>query len=156
MLTPVETFTVIDVNAKTLNVAHFKFFPNRKRFNKMLRSFSLRSEAISPLFIEQMYLATKNTKISTDVFKMIPFSNEELKSLKMPVMVLVGDHDVLRWRGNAGSFPEPKKQLSQKYSSKAKTSCLGLFVFLVSARIPARSGMPMAQVHLHKINDATW
>lgn len=95
MLAPVETFTHVELTPKTVAAANFKFFPSRKRLNKMVHNFSQKCERINPSFIDQMYLATKNTKISTNMLKMVPFDYEEFKSITCPVMVLVGDHDIL-------------------------------------------------------------
>jgi len=95
LLAPVETFTHITMKPKTLTAANFKFFPSRKHLNKMLNNFSQRAATIDPLFIDQMYLGTKNTKISTNMLRMNPFTDEEFKTLTFPVMVLIGDHDIL-------------------------------------------------------------
>ena len=95
LLAPAETFTHIDLNPKTLTAVNFKFFPTKKRLNKMLHNFSQKGETINPLFINQMFLATKETKVSPDLLKMVPFNPEELNSIKCPVLVLVGDHDIL-------------------------------------------------------------
>lgn len=94
LLAPVQTFASIIMQSKTLTAATFKFFPTRRRLDKMVRYFSQKPGEISLQFKEQMYLGTKNTKTSTDMLQMKPFSEEELKSLKLPVMVLVGDNDL--------------------------------------------------------------
>lgn len=95
LLAPVETFTHIDLNPETVTAANFKLFPTRNRLNKMLHNFSEKSETINPLFIDQLFIATKATKFSTNILKMVPFNFEEFKSITCPVMVLVGDHDIL-------------------------------------------------------------
>lgn len=95
LLAPVQTFTGIEMDTKTINAANFKFFPNRNRLKKAVNSLSRRPEKIDPAFKEQMYLGVKNTKSNLDVLQMAPFSKEELASLDIPVLVLVGDHDIL-------------------------------------------------------------
>ena len=95
LLAPVQTFTGISMKPKTVEAANFKLFPSEKRLKKLINNFSRRPEKISREFKEQIYLGTKNTRTSLDMLKMMPFSDDELKSLTLPVMVLVGDHDVL-------------------------------------------------------------
>lgn len=103
LLAPVQTFTGISMKPKTVEAANFKLFPSRKRLKKLINNFSRRPEKISTAFKEQIYLGTKNTKTSLDMLKMTPFSDDELKSLTLPVMVLVGDHDVLNSPDIVGS-----------------------------------------------------
>jgi len=95
LLAPVQTFDGINMQSKTMTAANFKFFPTRRRLNKMVGYFSERPEKVSRQFKEQMYLGTKNTKTNIDLLQMKPFNEKELKSLKLPVMVLVGDNDIL-------------------------------------------------------------
>lgn len=95
LLAPVQTFNGIEMDTKTMAAANFKFFPNRNRLKKAVNSLSRRPEKIDPAFKEQMYLGVKNTKSNFDVLQMAPFSKDELASLTLPVLVLVGDHDIL-------------------------------------------------------------
>lgn len=95
LLAPVQTFAGINMESKTMTAANFKFFPTRRRLDKVVHYFSRRPEKISDQFKEQMYLGTKNTKTNLDLLQMKPFSDDELKSLTLPVLVLVGDKDIL-------------------------------------------------------------
>ena len=95
LLAPVQTFNNIEVDTKTMTAANFKFFPNRNNLKKAVNALSRRPEKIAPAFKEQMYLGVKNTKSNFDMLQMTPFSKKELESLTLPVLVLVGDHDIL-------------------------------------------------------------
>lgn len=107
LLAPVQTFDGINMQSKTMTAANFKFFPTRRRLNKMVRYFSQQPEKVSPQFKEQMYLGTKNTKTKMDMLQMKPFNEKELKTLTLPVMVLVGDNDIL----NKPEIVEKAKEL---------------------------------------------
>ncbi|MXN90227.1 alpha/beta fold hydrolase [Flavobacterium sp. Sd200] len=107
LLAPVQTFEGINMQSKTMTAANFKFFPTRKRLNKMVAYFSEKPEKVSHQFKEQMYLGTKNTKTKMDLLHMKPFSDKELKSLTLPVLVLVGDNDIL----NKPEITEKAKEL---------------------------------------------
>jgi len=95
LLAPVQTFSGINMQSETMTAASFKFFPNRKRLKKVVNSFSRKPGTVCDEFKEQMYLGTKNSKSNFDLLQMKPFSDDELKMLTLPVMVLVGDHDIL-------------------------------------------------------------
>lgn len=95
LLAPVQTFCGIKMNSDLVNAANFKVVPNRKRLKKLVNDFSLYPEKIDPAVKEQMYLGTKYSRTKLDLFAMQPFKDEELKTITIPVLVLVGDHDIL-------------------------------------------------------------
>ncbi|MCO6146468.1 alpha/beta fold hydrolase [Flavobacterium sp. NRK1] len=95
LLAPVQTFRNISMNTDLINAANFKIAPNHKRLKKLINDFSLYPEKIDPAVKNQIYLGNKYSKTKLDFFSMVPFSDEDLKSLTLPVLVLVGDHDIL-------------------------------------------------------------
>lgn len=95
LLAPVQTFGMISMKPYLINAANFKIAPNRKRLKKLIEDFSLYPEKIDPIIKEQIYLGNDYSRTKLDLFAMKPFSDEELKSLNLPVLVLVGDHDML-------------------------------------------------------------
>ncbi|MCI9845844.1 alpha/beta fold hydrolase [Flavobacterium pectinovorum] len=95
LLSPAQTFKFIDKVGKTSSALMLKLFPSEKRFGKTLKTFSTHPEKISPVYKRQFYLANKYAKSNSSMLKMMPFSNEELKSIKNPVLVLIGDKDVI-------------------------------------------------------------
>ena len=95
LLAPVQTFCSIKMNPDLVNAANFKIVPTRKRLKKLVNDFSLYPEKIDPAVKEQMYLGTKYSRTKLDLFAMQPFKDEELKTITIPVLVLVGDHDIL-------------------------------------------------------------
>lgn len=95
LLAPVQTFNNISMGSDTKDAANFKFFPNRRNLDALISSFTRYPEKITPEFKEQVYLGTKYSKSSFDMLEMKPFTDEELMSLTIPVLVLVGDYDIL-------------------------------------------------------------
>lgn len=95
LLSPAQTFKFIDKMGKTSSALMLKLFPSEKKFGKTLETFSTHPEKISPVYKRQFYLANKYAKSNSSMLKMTPFSNEELKSIKNPVLVLIGDKDVI-------------------------------------------------------------
>lgn len=95
LLSPAQTFKFIDKVGKTSSALMLKLFPNEKKFGKTLTTFSTHPEKISPIYKRQFYLANKYAKSNSSLLKMTPFSNDELRSISNPILVLIGDHDVI-------------------------------------------------------------
>ncbi|MBF4506029.1 alpha/beta hydrolase [Flavobacterium sp. JLP] len=95
LLSPAQTFKFIDKMGKTTTALMLKLFPSEKKFGKTLKTFSTHPEKISPVYKRQFYLANKYAKSNSSMLKMTPFSDDELKSITNPVLVLIGDKDVI-------------------------------------------------------------
>jgi len=106
LLSPAQTFKFIDKVGKTSNALFLKLFPSEKKFDKTLKTFSTHPEKISPVYKRQFYLANKYAKSNSSMLKMMPFSNDELRSIKNPVLVLIGDTDVINSEESAEKAKE--------------------------------------------------
>ncbi len=116
LLSPAQTFKFIDKVGKTSSALMLKLFPSEKKFGKTLKTFSTHPEKISPIYKKQFYLANKYAKSNSSMLKMTPFSDKELESVKNPVLVLIGDHDVIN--------SEESLERAQKYLPNCKTKII--------------------------------
>ncbi|MWB95386.1 alpha/beta fold hydrolase [Flavobacterium sp. GA093] len=95
LLSPAQTFGYIDKPRKTSAALFLKLFPSERKFQKTLKTFSYYPQKISPVYKRQFYLANKYAKSNSSMLQMKPFSDDELKSITNPFLVLIGDHDVI-------------------------------------------------------------
>ena len=130
LLSPAQTFKFIDKVRKTSSALLLKLFPSEKKFSKTLETFSTHPENINPVYKRQFYLANKYAKSNSSMLKMRPFSDEELQSITNPVLVLIGDHDVIN--------SEESLTRAQKFLTNCKTQTIkdaGHFLTIDQAKI---------------------
>lgn len=113
LLSPAQTFKFIDKPRKTSSALMLKLFPSEKKFSKTLKAFSTHPEKISPVYNRQFYLANKYAKSNSSMLKMTPFSDKELESINNPVLVLIGDKDIIN--------SDESLERAKKYLANSKT-----------------------------------
>lgn len=95
LLSPAQTFKGVANLGKVLTGINLKMFPSQKSTNRFFEAFSYNPDKIEHDFKDQLYLAYKYGSSKPRLLNMLPFSKKELKSLKIPVLVLIGDHDIV-------------------------------------------------------------
>ncbi len=116
LLSPAQTFEFIDKVGKSTSALMLKFFPSNNKLKKTLKAFSTHPEEIDPIYKKQFYLANKYAKPNSDIFEMIPFSDEDLQKIKNPVLVLIGDTDIIN--------SEKSLERAQKFLVNSKTKTI--------------------------------
>jgi len=130
LLSPAQTFETIDSKRKALPALMLKLFPNERKLNKTLKAFSYYPEKIDTLYKQQFYLANKFAKSNSSMLQMTPFSKEDLKNLNIPVLVLVGDHDVIN---SEDSLEKAKELLPKSKAEEIKNA--GHFLTIDQAKL---------------------
>ena len=95
LLSPAQTFIWITPGAKIMNNIEYSLLPKRKRLRNVLETMTFNVDKINQVYINQYYIATKKATINKCFLQMRPFSDEQLKSLKIPILLLIGDHDII-------------------------------------------------------------
>ncbi|WP_433765880.1 alpha/beta fold hydrolase [Flavobacterium ginsenosidimutans] len=116
LLSPAQTFKFLDKPRKTTSALMLKLFPSEKKFSKTLNTFSTHPENISRIYKRQFYLANKYAKSNSSMLKMMPFSDKELESIQNPVLVLIGDKDVIN--------SEESLERAQKHLKNSQTKVI--------------------------------
>ena len=95
LLSPAQTFGGVENLWEVLSAIKLKLFPSPKNAMNFFNSFSFRPDKINSFFKEQLYLAYKYGNSKPRLLNMLQFSEKDLRSLKIPVLVLIGDHDIV-------------------------------------------------------------
>jgi pimeloyl-ACP methyl ester carboxylesterase len=95
LLSPAQAITAIKVKKKVFDNIMFALFPEREKLRDILETLSSNVDQLNQAYIDQFYIASKHAKINKSLVQMTPFSDHELKSIKIPVMLLIGDNDII-------------------------------------------------------------
>lgn len=130
LLSPAQTFESIDKKGKAMPALMLKLFPNKKKLKRTLDAFSYYPQKIDTLYKKQFYLANRYAKTNTSMLQMLPFSKEDLKKISIPVLVLIGDHDII----NSDDTVEKAKELLPK-SEAEKIKDAGHFLTIDQSKL---------------------
>jgi pimeloyl-ACP methyl ester carboxylesterase len=106
LLSPAQAFIWIRPKLDVLENITYSIDPQRKKLRAVLETVTVDVDKIDETFINQYYIATKEATMNKCILQMRPFSNKELRSLTMPVLVLIGDQDIIN---NDESLEKAKK-----------------------------------------------
>lgn len=106
LVSPLQTFGLIPPGTRILSAIRYGLNPNRHRLNKALKSMSTNISHIDSLYITQFYLASKISDPAKLLGSFTPYSKKQLKKLKMPVLVLIGDQDIINKKFTAKKASE--------------------------------------------------
>ena len=115
LLSPAQTFVWIKPLPDVIKNIAYTISPKRKNLRSVLETMTENVDNISQVYLNQYYIATQDAEINKCFIQMRPFSKEELKSLNMPILLLIGDNDIIN---NDKALAEAKKYLSQVKAKK--------------------------------------
>jgi len=95
LLSPAQTFAWIPPGTKILSNINYTLTPKRKQLRGVLETMSANVDKIEQVFIDQYFIATQKAMKIKFILQMTPYSDDELKTLDMPVLLLIGDHDII-------------------------------------------------------------
>lgn len=119
LLSPAQTFTWIKPGTDILYNIAYSIFPKRKHLRGVLETMTVDIDKISQVYINQYYLATKKASLDNCFMQMTPFTDTQLKSLNIPVLLMIGDADIIN---NDESLKRAKKLLPNLKSLKIKNA----------------------------------
>lgn len=119
LLSPAQTFQNIDKAGKASSALFLKTFPSKKKLKKTLDAFSFYPDKINPAYRNQFYLANKHAKPNYSFLQMQPYSDDELKKITIPVLVIIGDNDIVN---SDETLARAKKHLSNSKTEKLKNA----------------------------------
>ncbi|WP_178988345.1 alpha/beta fold hydrolase [Winogradskyella schleiferi] len=95
LLSPAQTFTWIRPSTELFKNIVSLFSSKEKQIEQSLESMSSDAANISEVYLKQYKIGIKKDSENKFMTSMKPFSDSELKSLKMPILVLIGDDDMI-------------------------------------------------------------
>lgn len=95
LLSPAQTFTWIPPSSALLSNITYCISPDKEKLGNILAGLSVRSVKISKTYFDQYYLGTEKDNLSSCIFEMTPYSRKSMEKLKMPILLLIGDKDIV-------------------------------------------------------------
>ncbi|MDN3724261.1 alpha/beta hydrolase [Aequorivita sp. SDUM287046] len=95
LLSPVQTLIWIPISWKLLKNTFNIFYSTERGISRTMETLTNDTSKINPDYLEQYRQGRKNDSVNKFIPQMVPFGGRKLRSLKMPVLVLVGDNDML-------------------------------------------------------------
>ena len=116
LLSPAQTFTWIKPSVDLFKNIVTLISSKEKQIAQSLESMSNSAANISDVYLKQYKIGLEIDSENKFVTSMQPFSNDELKSLQMPVLVLIGDDDMINEKRTveiANMLPKGKGEIIQ-------------------------------------------
>lgn len=95
LLSPAQTFMWIPPSTNLLKNIVNTFSSKEKQVERSLETMSSNVGNIDKSYLRQYNIGVKNDTLPKFMMQMTPFSKNDLQTLKMPVLVLIGDDDMI-------------------------------------------------------------
>jgi pimeloyl-ACP methyl ester carboxylesterase len=130
LLSPAQTFSWFEFSSDLLQNIGYTLNPKREKLREALQTMSYNVDGIDQLYIDQYYILSKNAGVDKTLLKMMPISNRKLGKLTMPVLVLVGDRDIMN---DQKSLDEARKTIPTVTTEMIKNA--GHFLSIDQAKV---------------------
>lgn len=100
LLSPAQTFKWIPPSTDLLQNMVFSLNPTEKKLDEVMSTLTVSPDHIADEFKDQYLEGLQKDPFSKFMLKMMPFSKSELASLSMPVLLLIGDKDMINDNGS--------------------------------------------------------
>jgi len=110
LLSPLQTFMRIPPGAEISFAISYALHPKLKYLRNALKTMSVNVDAIEQAYLDQYYIATKNAINTKLLLQITLFNDNEINTLNMPVLVMIGDQDIIN---NEKSIEKAKELLPQ-------------------------------------------
>lgn len=95
LLSPAQTFIWIRPSTDLLKNIINALSSEDKKMERSLETMSSNVGNIDKSYLKQYSIGVKNDSLKKFMMQMTPFTKKELQSLKMPVLVIIGDDDIM-------------------------------------------------------------
>ncbi|MDF2437252.1 MAG: peptidase family [Bacteroidota bacterium] len=116
LISPAQTLTQVKPKKRVLKNFFYTLAPQKKQLRSNLQTLTADVDAIAPEWINQYYTCISEMKPDLEMLKMDVYSDTELSSLSMPVLVIIGDDDIIN--------PPKSVERAKKMIPKVKTEIL--------------------------------
>lgn len=93
LLSPAQVFCMVGFDI--VPAIRFKLFPTHENLERTFKVLAKYPSRIEPVYKEQFLIANKYAKSKAQLTRMMPFWKSELRQIHHPVLLLVGEQDVL-------------------------------------------------------------
>jgi pimeloyl-ACP methyl ester carboxylesterase len=117
LLSPAQTFTMVKPKENVIRNLYFIIVPEKNRLRSTLKTMCYDVNKLEGPFVDQYYTCLKTMRTDMDFLKMKIYTDKELESLKLPVLVLIGDKDIIN---NSKSLDRANKLLPNSQTEVIK------------------------------------
>jgi pimeloyl-ACP methyl ester carboxylesterase len=119
LLSPAQAFTWIKPMPKIISNITYSISPKRRRLRSVLETMTFDVDKLNQVYINQYFIATEKAVMNKCILQMTPFSNAQLRSLRIPVLVLIGDNDIIN---NHTSLAMAEKEIANVQTGTIKNA----------------------------------
>lgn len=119
LLSPAQSFVWIKLEPKVIKNIIYTLSPNRENLRSVLETMTTNVDNISQDYLDQYFIASQQAKINKCFIQMRPFSDADLAKISSPVLLLIGDADIVNNQKSLNKANEKLKNVVTKTLTNA-------------------------------------